>query len=331
MLETLYVMTPGISIRQDGGLLVLEKDHSIIKEIPMATVSNLVLGRTIQISTQVMFSLVKQGSLIQFVDHKYQLVGTLGDEHTTLQRLLWQTERFQNQEFALEGAKYIVRRKIKGQIALLNQYKKSKDIPNFDAVHKTMNALLKRVERTQKVDTLRGIEGLASRTYFSVFGHMLSEPWEFTSRKRHPSPDPVNAILSFGYSFLEREVRACLLTEGLDVRIGVLHSTNNRKDSFVYDVMDIFRQDIIDRFILKLLNRHMIAPEDFNISEQVCFLSKEANKKWVELYESYMKNELSRLGNVMPRKWIQRETESFMSYLKSLDEAAITTECENIS
>ena len=73
MLETLYVMTPGISIRQDGGLLVLEKNHSILKEIPMATVSNLVLGRTIQISTQVMFSLVKQGSLIQFVDHKYNL------------------------------------------------------------------------------------------------------------------------------------------------------------------------------------------------------------------------------------------------------------------
>ena len=267
MLETLYVMTPGISIRQDGGLLILEKDHSIIKEIPMATVSNLVLGRTIQISTQVMFSLVKQGSLIQFVDHKYQLVGTLGDEHTTLQHLLWQAEHFQNPEFALEGAKYIVRRKIKGQISLLNQYKKSKGIPNFDAVHKTMNALLKRVERTQKVDPLRGIEGLASRTYFSVFGHVLSEPWEFTSRKRHPSPDPVNAILNFGYSFLEREVRACLLTAGLDVRIGVLHSTNNRKDSLVYDVMDLFRQDIIDRFVLKLLNRHMIVPEDFDISE----------------------------------------------------------------
>ena len=267
MLETLYVMTPGISIRQDGGLLVLEKDHSVIKEIPIATVSNLVLGRTIQISTQVMFSLVKQGSLIQFVDYKYQLVGTLGDEHTTLQRLLWQVAYFQNQEFALDGAKYIVRRKIKGQIALLNQYKKSKCIPNFVAVHRTMQALLKRVERTKKVDTLRGIEGLASRTYFSVLGHVLSEPWEFSGRKRHPSPDPVNAILSYGYSFLEREVRAYLLTAGLDVRIGVLHSTNNRKDSLVYDVMDIFRQDIIDRFVLKLLNRHMILPEDFDLSE----------------------------------------------------------------
>lgn len=271
MLETLYVMTPGISIRQDGGLLVLEKDHSIIKEVPMATVSNLVLGRTIQISTQVMFSLVKQGSLIQFVDHKYQLVGTLGDEHTTLQRLLWQAERFQNQEFALAGAKYIVRRKIKGHISLLNQYKKSKSIPNFESVQKTLKALLKRVERTQKVDRLRGIEGLASRTYFSVLGYVLSEPWEFAGRKRHPSPDPVNAILSYGYSFLEREVRACLLPTGLDVRIGVLHSTNNRKDSLVYDVMDIFRQDIIDRFVLKLLNRHMIVSEDFDISEHGCF------------------------------------------------------------
>ena len=331
MLETLYVMTPGISIRQDGGLLVLEKEHSVIKEIPIATVSNLVLGRTIQISTQVMFSLVKQGSLIQFVDYKYQLVGTLGDEHTTLQRLLWQVAYFQNQEFALDGAKYIVRRKIKGQIALLNQYKKSKCIPNFVAVHRTMQALLKRVERTKKVDTLRGIEGLASRTYFSVLEHVLSEPWEFSGRRRHPSPDPVNAILSYGYSFLEREVRACLLTAGLDVRIGVLHSTNNRKDSLVYDVMDIFRQDIIDRFVLKLLNRHMILPEDFDLSERGCFLSKETNKKWVELYEDYMKAELSRLDNLAPRKWIQQEIQAFISYLKSLGETVDIEKSENIS
>ena len=331
MLETLYVMTPGISIRQDGGLLVLEKDHSVIKEIPIATVSNLVLGRTIQISTQVMFSLVKQGSLIQFVDYKYQLVGTLGDEHTTLQRLLWQVAYFQNQEFALDGAKYIVRRKIKGQIALLNQYKKSKCIPNFVAVHRTMQVLLKRVERTKKVDTLRGIEGLASRTYFSVLGHVLSEPWEFSGRRRHPSPDPVNAILSYGYSFLEREVRACLLTAGLDVRIGVLHSTNNRMDSLVYEVMDIFRQDIIDRFVLKLLNRHMILLEDFDLSERGCFLSKETNKKWVELYEDYMKAELSRLDNLAPRKWIQQEIQAFISYLKSLGETVDIEKSENIS
>ena len=99
----------------------------------------------------------------------------------------------------------------------------------------------------------------------------------------------------------------------------------------MYDVMDIFRQDIIDRFVLKLLNRHMIVPEDFDVSEHGCFLSKDVNKKWVELYEGYMINELSRLGNITPRKWIQREVQAFMSYLKSLDETVIVTERENIS
>ena len=79
MIETVYVMTPGISIKQDGGLLVLEKNHEVLRQLPMANVNNLVVGRTVQISTQVMFSLVEQGALIQFVDHKYELMGILGD------------------------------------------------------------------------------------------------------------------------------------------------------------------------------------------------------------------------------------------------------------
>ena len=64
MIDTMYVMTPGTVIRQDGGLLVLEKEHEVMRQLPMATVGTIVLGRTVQISTQVMFSLVKQGSVI---------------------------------------------------------------------------------------------------------------------------------------------------------------------------------------------------------------------------------------------------------------------------
>lgn len=95
--------------------------------------------------------------------------------------------------------------------------------------------------------------------------------------------------------------------------------------------MDIFRQDIIDRFVLKLLNRHMILPEDFDLSERGCFLSKETNKKWVELYEDYMKTELSRLDNLAPKKWIQQEIQAFISYLKSLGETVDIEKSENIS
>lgn len=208
MIDTMYVMTPGTVIRQDGGLLVLEKEHEVMRQLPMATVGTIVLGRTVQISTQVMFSLVKQGSVIQFVDHKYNLIGTLGDEHTSLKKLLWQVKYFMDENFAHMAACYIVYRKVKAQQAILDQYHKTRDIPNYDSIRHTLQALANKVERTTTVDALRGIEGLSSRTYFSVWNEILSEPWTFPGRKRHPSTDPVNALLSYGYSFLEREVRA---------------------------------------------------------------------------------------------------------------------------
>ena len=38
MIETLYIITPGISIRQAGGLLILEQNHKVIRTLPIATV-----------------------------------------------------------------------------------------------------------------------------------------------------------------------------------------------------------------------------------------------------------------------------------------------------
>ena len=331
MVETVYVMTPGVSVNQDGGLLVLEQNHKVLRELPMATVGTLVVGRTTQLSTQVMYSLVQQGSLIQFVDHAYRLVGTLGDEKTSLSKLLWQTRYFQDESFALMGAQYIVQKKIQAQISILEQYSKTKALPNYDFVRKTLYGLLKRVGKVRTIDGLRGMEGLASKTYFSVWGACLSEPWEFTSRKRHPSPDPVNALLSYGYSFLEREVRSCLLTSGLDVRIGLLHSTNNRKDSLVYDLMDLVRQEVMDRFILKVLNRHMVNDTDFEITERGCFMSKDAQKKWVSLYESYMTTTVKRFGGMSPRQWIQQCVREFMSYLDQISDIHADMEVKTVS
>lgn len=166
MVETIYVTTPGVSIHQDGGLLVLEQDHQVLKELPMATVGNLVLGRTVQISTQVIFSLVKQGSLIQFVDYKYNVVGTLGDEHTTLSKLLWQAENFQDETFALRGAKYIVQRKVTAQLSILNRYNKTKSIPKYEFVRSTLERLLNRIKRTRTIDGFEALKVLHLKHIF---------------------------------------------------------------------------------------------------------------------------------------------------------------------
>lgn len=68
--------------------------------------------------------------------------------------------------------------------------------------------------------SLLGVEGSASREYFRGFGMVLREPWSFHSRQRRPPPDPVNSLLSFGYSLLIQDVIAAVESSGLDPLVG---------------------------------------------------------------------------------------------------------------
>ena len=76
----------------------------------------------------------------------------------------------------------------------------------------------------------------------------------------------------------------------------------------------------MDSFILKVLNRHMVKDTDFEITERGCFMSKDAQKKWVSLYESYMTSTVKRFGGISPRQWIQQCVREFMSYLDRMSD-----------
>src|SRR5713226_7069417 len=54
------------------------------------------------------------------------------------------------------------------------------------------------------LETILGMEGAGSAAYFRCFGKLLSnsEQWPFPGRVKRPPTDPVNSLLSFGYSLL---------------------------------------------------------------------------------------------------------------------------------
>lgn len=83
--------------------------------------------------------------------------------------------------------------------------------------------------------------------YFSAYELILENTeWVWKGRSRRPALDPANALLNYAYAFLEREVRTAIVGAGLDPRFGFFHSNNGRKDSLVVDLMELFRQPIID-------------------------------------------------------------------------------------
>ena len=129
-----------------------------------------------------------------------------------------------------------------------------------------LNASLRRLQQADSLDLIRGIEGDAASSYFSVFQELISSKsgFIFSGRNRRPPRDEVNALLSFLYSILGRDISGALQAAGLDPQVGFLHADRPGRDSLAQDILEEFRAWWIDRLVLSLINRGQIKIQDFN-------------------------------------------------------------------
>ncbi len=81
-----------------------------------------------------------------------------------------------------------------------------------------------RLDPAASLDEIRGVEGSAAREWFAFMAGLIPDKWGFTGRNRRPPKDPVNALLSLGYTLLLGEVHKAVLARGLDPGIGFLHA-----------------------------------------------------------------------------------------------------------
>src|SRR5260370_29146404 len=97
------------------------------------------------------------------------------------------------------------------------------------------------------LETILGLEGAGSAAYFGSFGKLLSDPkrWPFSGRVKRPPTDPVNALLSFGYSLLTNKVASAVQMVGFDHFVGYLHSTVHGRPALALDLMEEFRPIIM--------------------------------------------------------------------------------------
>ncbi len=161
-------------------------------------------------------------------------------------------------------ARSLVRGKLLSQRTLLMDLQRHRRHAAIAAAACTLRALLSRVELAPSLEGLRGLEGLAASTYFSAFKHLLMNPdFSFSGRNRRPPRDPINACLSFGYALLAIRVESALEAVGLHPGAGALHESIRGQSALTFDLMEEFRAPVVDRMVLRLLNRRQLSPEDF--------------------------------------------------------------------
>ena len=144
--------------------------------------------------------------------------------------------------------------------------------------------LLPRLGATLALDTIRGIEGDAARTYFGAFDHLIAaqkDAFKFERRSRRPPLDNINALLSFFYTLLAHDVAAALETVGLDPAVGFLHRDRPGRPGLALDLMEELRPLFADRLALTLVNRRQISAKGFTQRETGAVAMDEKTRKTV--------------------------------------------------
>lgn len=146
------------------------------------------------------------------------------------------------------------------------------------------------------LNALRGHEGVAAARYFKALGQlMVNDAFTFTERNRRPPKDPVNSLLSFGYTLLFNNVLSLILAEGLNPYLGNLHGSAKKKTFLAFDLVEEFRSPIVDSLVLKLINRRIFSPTDFTWPNQGggVYLNNAARRVFIQKVETRLGEELT--------------------------------------
>ena len=186
-------------------------------------------------------------------------------------------------------AKQVVLAKIANQRTLLRR--NAVDLP--ERVPGEFAQALRNAEAAPAIEQLLGCEGNAAAIYFRHFGRMLkprdfSTEWDFASRNRRPPRDPINAMLSFAYALLVKELTVAILAEGLDPWWGLYHRPRHGRPALALDLMEEFRPLLADSAVLYAINNGMVVAKNFQTTQAACVMKPEARKGLLRAFESRM-------------------------------------------
>ena len=142
------------------------------------------------------------------------------------------------------------------------------------------------VPRKTSLSSLRGLEGSATRAYFSGYRSLFSLEWRFTARRRRPPPDPVNVLLSFGYTLLAQAVNGAVQAVGLDPYAGFLHEVVYNRPALALDILEEFRP-VVDGIALWCCRSGQLKPGDFEPgpAERPVILLEDGKRRFLQAYE----------------------------------------------
>lgn len=278
------------TVRYLTGALRLERPDEPAKTIPIQMLEQVVVYGNPLVESTVWRALAEAGVPATLVDvrgnqHSAFLGAGLATQLPT-RRMQHRCADEPGKQLAM--ARYMVQQKLRGYALPLQLLPTlyGVDTQQIPAFQEQVEQALAKLPTAPNINSLSGLEGQVAAAWFALLSTAL-EQWNFKGRNRQPPRDPVNALLSLGYTLMLSEVRHALLQAGFDTALGFLHQDYPGRESLPLDVLELFRGSV-DALVLQWLHDTPLDQGSFYYREaEGCRLSKATRPLFYAAWASY--------------------------------------------
>jgi len=288
MKQTYYMFSNGTIKRKDN-TLELYKEDGMRTSIPIERVDDIYIFSEITFNTKLIDFLSQYNVCVHFFNYYEYYSGTFYPRERLVsgRLLVSQVQHYENIAKRVVLAKKII------DAATYNIYRniryyneRGKELEEYIG---QINSLRSGIPTANRIDELMGIEGSIRKIYYRAWNIIINQDINFEKRVRRPPDSMINSLISFLNSMVYTKTLGEIYKTQLNPTISYLHQPGTKRFSLSLDIAEIFKPLIADRLIFSLLNKNMIADEDFEKDQ--CYLKAKPGslKKITEEFDKRMK------------------------------------------
>lgn len=263
----LLVNKPGTFIGlTNRGITVSQKGKVIAQYHPDNLSQIIVTGQGVSLSSNLMNFCMTRKIPIDFFDKEGKHLGSvITSKH--LQNSLWAKQACADISKKNKIAQGIIEGKIKNQFSLVKYFNKYHKLhypslrPKYEAMEQAIISF-KEWKKTSSVANntfvreLVGHEAQVAFRYWDYIRELFSDDDVGFLRREHTgAQDLVNSMLNYGYALLYVRVWQALLAARLNPFESLIHTRQEGKPTLVYDMIEIFRSQVVDRVVISLVQK----------------------------------------------------------------------------
>jgi CRISPR-associated protein Cas1 len=316
-MERLAIDGYGRFLGTELGQIVVREKKKIIERKNPRNLRQIVFSGKGSISSEAIKLLGTHGVDVIFLDFDGSVIARVSPP--MLQTVLVRKEQYYGYQDGrgLHLSKEFVMAKMRNQMAVLrglSKRRKDTDPGTSEKLYEAADQIKREIDSLAAVcgecidevrTTIQGMEGTASRVYWGALSSVVPGNFGFHERSGRYAPDPVNSLFNYGYGVLHGEVLRAIHFAGLDPYGGYLHVDRSGRTSLVLDFMEEFRQQVVDKVVLRLVTKNQVSPEQFEMKEGVCMMDKQVRvlllKELLGRFEDFVRLESKKIAwcNVM--------------------------------